>query len=140
MSGWSAIIRTDYEVGQVVEYLRMALQGGPQTITIKAHRKKRSLAQNSLMWLWYDEIKKHIFDSQGDMYTSEDIHEWFKQLFLPKRAIEFKAKILEVQIGTKELNTIQMMEYLEKLDYYCADKLNLMLSKPEDLWREAQGR
>lgn len=139
MSGWSIIVSSDSQMEFVIEYLRSAIQGGPQNVRIKPYRKKRSLAQNSLMWLWYEEIRKHIFESQGDMYTSEDIHEWFKQLFLPKRVIEFKTKILEIQTGTKELNTLEMMEYLEKLDYYCADKLNLMLSKPEDLWLEAQG-
>ena len=140
MKGWSTIVKTDFEIHGVKEYLRLAVQGGPQVVAIKAYRKKRSVAQNSLMWLWYGVISNHILDSTGGFYSSNDIHEWFKQLFLPKRIIDFKSRVLEIQTGTSELNVMEMMEYLNNLDHYCIEKLDLDLPKPEDLWLDAQGK
>lgn len=140
MKNWSVIVRHESDIPRIVDYLRVVINNGAHLVSIKQHRKKRSLAQNSLMWLWYDEISKNIFESQGDLYSSEDIHEFFKELFLPKRMIEFKNKALEIQTGTKDLNVMEMMDYLDRLDFYCAEKLDLILHKPEDLMIEAYGR
>lgn len=139
MTGWTAIIRNRDDYERVIDRLDQGLMSGPQKVTLTRYRKKRSIAQNSLMWMWYDVISKHVFESMGAMYSSEDINEYFKQLFLPKRVIEFKHKALDIQIGTSELTTMEMMEYLDKLDYYCVEKLDLILPKPEDLWEQAYG-
>ena len=38
----------------------------PLQVVIGQYKRKRSLAQNALMWLWIDAIRLHILDSTGD--------------------------------------------------------------------------
>lgn len=134
------IVKTDQDRENVIKRIQGLEAGKRWQIEIKPYKKARSLAQNALMWMWYTEIQRHILLTKGEDYSVDDIHEYFKQALLPKRVINFKNKVVHVQRGTSDLNIQEMTDYLFQLDRWCATKLELLLTHPDDLYSEAVGR
>lgn len=126
-------------LADVAEAVIYANEEHPLRITVEPYKKKRSLSQNALYWMWIDLIKKHISDVTGQVYSNADIHEMLRDLFLPKKTIIFRKKTLVVPTSTTELSVADFTVYLEDIDQYCADRLNLQLPHPEDIYHEAIG-
>ena len=110
------------------------------SVTIQPHKTGRSVAQNRLLWMWYGEIRNHLAETTGEQYTNDDIHEYFKDKFLDKRVVDIGERPIVVTASTSKLNTSDMSEYLNRLDIYCADDLQLQLTHPSDLWHESMGK
>ncbi|KZN64202.1 hypothetical protein N473_15660 [Pseudoalteromonas luteoviolacea CPMOR-1] len=99
------------------------------------HKTSRSTAQNRLMWMWNQAIADHMREHFGQENSSQDVHE----VFVRKK---FGVKVLEVgteepiivRKRTRKLSTKEFSEYLNWMDMYCADNLELLLPKPEDLY------
>ena len=106
-------------------------------VETSVYKPKRSLAINRLLWLWNGEIQKHIRETQGHVYSVDDIHEYFVTLLLPNDVIEINGKEKTIRAHTSKMNNKEMCLYLELLDMYCAEHLNLILPHPEDLYLEA---
>lgn len=119
----------------MAEYI-LNLPDKPFHVCVKRYRKNRSLAQNSIMWLWINCIRTHIIESTGKIYSDDDIHEHLKHLFLPTRAVEIGGKASIAPKSTARLTTVEMRDYLEAIDMYCANDLGLQLPHPEDLMRD----
>ncbi len=107
-------------------------------VVVKPYRKNRSNQQNSLMWLWYDLIREHIEATTGENYTSEQIHEHFKAMFLTSTVVAIGGDKTTVYRSTAKLKTVEFTDYLEKIDMYCAEKLSLILPHPGDEYHEMQ--
>ena len=100
-------------------------------IEIKEYRKNRSLEQNSLHWDRLDVIRLHIADSTGQVYSQEELHDFFKSKLLPIKFIDVGGEIVEVRRSTKKLNTKEFSEFMDHIDRYCIERLNLFLPTPE---------
>lgn len=98
-------------------------------VTVEPYRKKRSLNQNALMWKWLNEVAGHVRDHTG--MDSDDIHEFFKQKFLPSRIIEIAGETVEHRTTTK-LTTAEMSEYMDAIYRFCTSELGLLLPLPEE--------
>lgn len=96
-------------------------------VEIKRHRKHRTLAQNRLYWMWVAEVADAVSDHTG--YESEDVHEYFKQRFLPGRRIEIEDMIVE-RFTTTKLNTAEMATYTDKIYRWASTELGLVLPLP----------
>lgn len=125
------VCRNPHDSAQVESLVRELISVQPVKVTIEDYRKKRSLDQNALYWLWMTVIRDHIRDTIGSVYTTDDLHEWFRDAFLGKRTIEFKDRALVVPRSTTTLNVQEMTDYLNNIEMYCADRLNLILPIPE---------
>lgn len=108
-------------------------------VTVQEYKKNRSLSQNRLLWLWYKEIADHIKDSTGQIFSDEEMHDWFREKFLPTKFVEFRGEIVKSRKSTKSLKVKEFTEYLEQIDFYCGSDLGLRLSHPDDLYWEAFG-
>lgn len=100
-------------------------------VKIEEYRKNRSLEQNSLHWDRLDVIRLHIADSTGQLYSQEELHDFFKSKFLPIKFIDVGGEIVEVSRSTKKLNTKEFSEFMDQIDRYCIERLNLFLPTPE---------
>lgn len=134
------IIRDEATRQRAIDYVRRELLDPPKVMRLSVHREKRSLAQNRLMWFWYECLQKHLMDTTGVWHSTKKIHAFMKDELIPVVPIEINRKIKEVQMGTSEMNTAQMYDYLNNLERHCFDTHDLVLPHPEDLWREALGR
>ena len=109
-------------------------------VTIKPYKKQRSVSQNCLLWLWYGNILRHIYESKGELYSPDDIHEWMKIPRLQPELVSIEGEAVRVRKSTKKLNTKEFTEYLENIDHYCGANWGLQLPHPDDLFHEAMGR
>ncbi len=107
------------------------------TITIEPHKNKRSLSQNALYWKWLENVVDHVHEATGQ--DKEDIHEFFKRHFLAPKVKEVFGYIVQTW-STKNLNTAEMSEYLDKIYAWVTTELGLLLPVPEDLGRITAGR
>lgn len=113
---------------------KLSIDSGLWEVVIRPFKKSRSLAQNRLMWWWYKHIQRHVFDTKGEWYSDEQIHEWFKDEYLPTNVIEIGGKVKSVRKSTAALKVDEMTEYLEHIDHHCVETLNLVLPHPADLY------
>ena len=93
---------------------------------------KRTNPQNNLYWKWIDIIRLHILDSTGKAFSSDEVHEFFKGKFLPSREVEIGGEVRSCKGSTAVLNTKDMAEYMDRIDNFCVESLQLYLPYPGD--------
>jgi hypothetical protein len=99
-------------------------------IVIRPAKSKRSLAANALHWKRLDIIRLHIADSTGQFFSAEEIHEFFKNKFLPVRMVEVGGEEIPCRRTTTKLSKKEMSEFMDMIDRYCVDRLELYLPIP----------
>lgn len=124
------VLRNSHVVDRAVQILRSLSHEPPMEVVIRPHKSKRTLSQNALYWKWLDIIRLHIADSIGQIYSGEDLHEWFKAKFLPTRLIGINGEDMPITSSTTKLNTAEMSEYMECIDHFCVTQLHLFLPQP----------
>ena len=67
--------------GSHFDLMLATIPNGEYELTIKKKVKKRTLDQNSLMWMWY----KCIEDETGT--PSQDIHDYYCKKFLRRKVV-----------------------------------------------------
>ena len=86
-------------------------------VRIEQDRPIRSLSQNALYWVWLAKVELETGSS------SEDLHEYLKSVFLPRRLIRIKGKAISHDVetlgSTTKLNKVEFGEYLEKCAAHC---------------------
>ncbi|KQQ60133.1 hypothetical protein ASF84_05340 [Pseudomonas sp. Leaf127] len=131
------MLRNESDRARLIGYLAGLDLAKPRRLTIVEIRSKRSDAQNRLLWQWNGLIQAHLRDSFGQLASSEEWHEILVAKLWP-------AEVHPVQLPdgtryrvgrakTRKFTTPQMTQYLELLDAYCAEHLQLLLPHPEDL-------
>lgn len=116
--------------GQIVmehsfDYLTAKLANGVYTLSIKRKTKPRTISQNALMWMWF----KCMEESTGT--PKEDFHDYYKARFLG-REIEIRGRLVHVIRSTTELNTLEMTDYLNKIQADAATEFRIPLPLPAD--------
>lgn len=102
----------------------------PWRVDICQYRKNRSLEQNAYYWgVVLPTMQKHIFESRGDHYSCDDIHEYMRDKFLPKKAITIKGKTVVVRPSTASLTTKKFAVYLEHVIHFAAES-NIIIPAP----------
>jgi len=102
---------------------------------IKPYKKKRSLAQNNLYWMWVGIIA----DDLGYM-EPEDIHEELAKIFLPPHFYTGLDKEQhERRMSTTALHVREFTDYLNRVEMWAATEFNIRLPHPMD-YDEAMGR
>jgi len=103
------------------------LNGVKVELVIRKYRRKRTIPQNSYYWgIVLDLI------SEASGYTTEELHELFKRLYL-KKEIVIGGKVYEVSVSTKKLNTDQFEKYIEKIKRFAEIKLSLRIPNPNEI-------
>lgn len=116
-------------------------EGQALKVTLEPYKENRSLAQNRLMWMWYDVIRKAWHESGDKLFESEVWHIQFCRILLGQEWITLPNGQMEQRTrGTRHLNTAEMSEYLTVLDAYVGSEMDIILPHPEELFFEAMGR
>jgi hypothetical protein len=101
-----------------------------ELINMFAPVNARTLSQNKLYWLWITCISEETGNEKNDL------HEFFKNSFLSKEnlTLKFDSKqfFFEKRISTVDLNKVQFMEYLNKIQIFALTELNIKLPLPEE--------
>lgn len=115
-----------------IEKIAAATIDKPILIETSLYSPKRSSEINALQWIWNGEIQKHIRDTQGQIYSTEDIHEFMLNLLLPRKVVEINGKERAIRAHTSKFTNKEMVNYLNLLEMYCAEHLSLTLTHPEE--------
>ena len=107
------------------EYLCSLLRNGVYTVKIVRKTEPRTISQNSLMWMRYKCMEEHTGTPK------EDFHDYYKAKFL-SRDVAVGNKWYRVVGSTTELNTLQMTNYLNKVQADAATEFGIMLPLPAD--------
>lgn len=103
------------------------------SIRITDRKSSRSLAQNSLLWVWIKVIAKETG------HTEREIHDLVVDQFSPVTVGEVMGKIVVRQRGTSDLNMQEFTDLLNRVEAWAAGDLGIALPQPEDQYYEAMG-
>jgi hypothetical protein len=131
------MLRNENDRTRLMGYLQGLDLTKPLKLTIVEVRSKRSDAQNKLLWMWNGLIQGHLRDSFGQIASAEEWHEILVSRLWPAEAHPVQLPDgTRYRVGrakTRSFTIAQMTTYLELLDAYCAEHLQLLLPHPDDL-------
>jgi hypothetical protein len=119
----------------VVDYIGKIKDNGREyLVEIKVRRKRRTIDQNSLYWLWLT----CIMDETG--MHKDDLHEFFKQKYLGIETHTIRLYNTEYSMkmtkSTTVLNTKEMKYYLDRVQQFANAELGIALPNPEYMYWE----
>ncbi len=130
-------LRNDKERQRLLDFIGgLDLSKKQYRISITQAKASRSLAQHRLLWMWNNLIQQHLAEYFGQIASAEEWHD-----ILVTRLCPAETSVVELPDGvrfkvgrqrTSKFSVDQMGEYLDKLDAYCAEYLQLLLPHPED--------
>ncbi len=138
------IVRTERERQSLLSVLGKHDLTKPLKVTYTQVRSKRSDAQNRLLWMWNNEIQRHMRETHGQLAAAEEWHEILVAKLWPAEVHRVEMPDgSSYRVGrakTRSFTQAQMTEYLELLDQYCAECLGLVLPHPDDLMMAIYGQ
>lgn len=114
---------------QSLEYLCSKLTNGTYDLTISRKKEPRTVAQNSLMWMWMECI------SQETGQPKQDIYDYYCSKFLA-RPVKIGSKELMVKGSSSSLTSMQMTKFLNLIQADAASELGIQLPLPADRFYE----
>jgi len=122
------ILRINYpsDKQKVIDYIQK-LPDKKYIVKIELKREIRSYPQNKLMWLWLTCIMQETGNDKNDL------NEYFKGEYLPTKETIILGKTIKKTVSTRELDSKQFTDYLERIQQFANTELGLILPNPEDL-------
>ncbi|KAA6342896.1 hypothetical protein EZS27_009356 [termite gut metagenome] len=111
------------------DFLHSLLPNGVYIVRIERYAEKRTLSQNALMWLWFTCIEHSTGTDKGD------VHDYYCSRFLERKA-SIKGQEVTIQGSTSSLNTLQMSDFMNKVQADAASEFGITLPLPEDKYYE----
>lgn len=112
--------------GKVIDFINRLELKKPYEIVIRVFCRPRTVSQNNLYWLWL----ACLMDETGT--SKEDLHQYFKEKFLPVERIVFKSVEIIKTTSTTTLNTREFSRYLDRIHQFAVTELDIYLPWPED--------
>lgn len=109
-----------------LDYIKAIDISKPIEVFIREYKKRRSISQNNLYWMWLPILGDHFGE------TKEEMHETIAAHFLgvTERITRHGHKIVK-PISTTTLSTKEFTLYLEKIEAL-AHRENIKLLMPDD--------
>lgn len=108
-----------FEIDRMKKYLSTLKDGQMLSIEIDKQKKNRSTSQNSMYWAILSEI------SNETGHSSDELHDFFKNKFLPRRYIKIGKSKLRAIPTTTNLTTLEFTEYIENIKAFTATELGM---------------
>lgn len=123
----TTLVKKDGEVSmeKPFDFLCSLLKNGTYTLSIKRKTQRRTQSQNALMWMWF----KCMEDSSGT--DKQDWHDYYCAKFLTTEK-ELGGKRFTIIGGTSTLNTVQMSNFMDKVQADAATEWGVTLPLPQD--------
>ena len=109
-----------------------SFRDGPVTVRIERKRASRSHKANAFYWgVVVAELSEHTG------HTPEELHEYLKARFIPKRlalANQNGEVVDELVIGgsTVKLDVVQFYEYVQEIKQWALDSLGVLIPEPTE--------
>jgi hypothetical protein len=110
---------TDRHLASIHEFLS-SLEGRAVSVTFSRPKSARSLKQNAYLWgVVYESIAEHTGMS------TEDVHDWCRLEFLPRRFVTLAGKEKEIRKTTTQLSSREFGEYVDRVTAWAAQELGV---------------
>jgi hypothetical protein len=137
------MLRSESDRARLLGFIAGLDLAKPRKVAITEVRSKRSDAQNRLLWLWNGVIQAHLRETFGQVASAEEWHEILVSRLWPAEvrpvALPDGTRYRVGRAKTRSFTQPQMTTYLELLDAYCAEHLQLLLPHPDDLMQAIYG-
>lgn len=123
------------DIEQLSQQLAEMVKEGPVQVKLSG-KKARSLSQNSLSWLWYNEISRWLISKGKDFATAQWVHDAMCHTYLGHEDVMDTDVITGVSTrrsalrGTSGLDVGEFKLYLDMV-YHWAMNYGLLLTIPE---------
>ena len=117
--------------GRCAEFISSLNSERKWTVEIKRTVKRRSLSQNSWLWLTYETIAAETG------HTKDDIHEIICRKFLPPRVVVGFDGEETLVYSSKNLTTLEWKTFMEEYMAWAATDMGWYLPHPDDRGRDA---
>ena len=108
--------------------------GANVEVVISKKKKTRSLQQNSYYWSAVVPIVRQALKDSGIIMSSEDTHELLKFNCNLKEHVNAKTGEVLTSIGsTKNLSTVEFMDYIAEIKRWSAEFLNIVIPDPAEV-------
>lgn len=107
------------------DFMCSQLRNGKYRLKIERFVEPRSLSQNALLWLWLTCMENETGTNRNDFYAH------YCKLFL-SRPVCINGVEEVVTDGTSSLNTLQMTDFLNKVQADAASEFGIVLPLPAD--------
>ena len=118
-------VNGEVHMSKSFDFMCSQLRNGSYRVKLERYTAPRTLPQNALMWLWFTCIERETGTDK------QDIHDYYCNLFL-RRTSYIKGKETVIAGSTSKLNTVQMTDFLNKVQADAAAELGITLPLPED--------
>lgn len=98
-----------------------------QVVSVENFKKSRTNSQNSYLW---GVVYKTISDETG--YSCDELHELFKNSFLPHKLVTIGDKSVRITPSTTALKTDEFNEYIELVCRYAAETIGCYIPAPNE--------
>lgn len=109
------------------KYLVINLREKDVDVSVKPHKKQRSLKENSYYW---GVIVRLVADEMGVL--DDEAHDYLKALFL-KKGVEINGKRYEVVRSTTSLSTTEFEYFVSKARIWASTELGLNIPEPNQV-------
>lgn len=106
-------------------------KGKAITLDIKVKRRKRTNLQNSFYWSVVVQYVMLGLRELGHEVDEQETHELLKAKFNSKNVANEHGEVLNIPQSTTKLNTVDMMDYIAKIQMWAAEFLNIVIPDPE---------
>lgn len=118
-------VNGEVHISKSFDFMCSQLRNGRYRVKIERYTEPRTLPQNKLMWLWFTCIEQETGTDK------QDVHNYYCKLFL-RKTICINGKETVIVEGTSQLNTVQMTDFLNKVQADAAAELGITLPLPAD--------
>jgi hypothetical protein len=108
------------------------LPDGDYLLTIEDFKTKRTLKQNNYMHALFTIFSKEVINHTGDLiYTPEYIKSMAKRKLLYVEDYDKNGEVCERVKDTHELNTQEMVQFIDGLVQWAAERFDIVLPLPK---------
>lgn len=119
-------INSTYDVIEAIKELFTASVDKRYKIEIKELKKRRSLPQNKLYWLYLTCIEQETGQDKNDL------HDYFKKKWIKPEVKEVFGEQIVKDRTTTKLDTSLFKQYVDKIIVFANTELNITLPDPND--------
>lgn len=118
-------VKGEVHMNKSFDFMCSQLRNGRYRVKIERYTEPRTLPQNALMWMWFTCIEQETGTDK------QDVHDYYCNRFLRRTAF-INGKEMVVAGSTSRLNTLQMTDFLNKVQADAAAELGIRLPLPTD--------
>lgn len=112
-------------------------KGKAVTISLKVKRSTRSNPQNRYYWGVIIEMVQYAMNEHGNEYSKEEVHEFLKKEFNSEEREMKEGYYVKVPRSTTSMNTVDFMNYKEKIQQFAAEILGIYIPDPNECFDDS---